>query len=57
MQQLKIGDVILDNRIIVGPMAGISNNSFRTVIREFGGALIYSEMISDKAICFKNKRP
>lgn len=56
MQQLKIGNVILDNRIIVGPMAGISNNSFRTVIKEFGGALIYSEMISDKAICFKNKK-
>ncbi|MGI6607586.1 MAG: tRNA dihydrouridine synthase DusB [Erysipelotrichaceae bacterium] len=56
MKQLKIGNVILDNRIIVGPMAGISNNSFRTVIKEFGGALIYSEMISDKAICFKNKK-
>ena len=56
MQQLKIGNVILDNRIIVGPMAGISNNSFRTVIKEFGASLIYSEMISDKAICFKNKK-
>ena len=56
MQQLKIGNVILDNRVIVGPMAGISNNSFRTVIKKFGASLIYSEMISDKAICFKNKK-
>ncbi len=56
MNQLKIGNVVLDNRIIVGPMAGISNNSFRNIIKEFGAALIYSEMISDKAICFKNKK-
>jgi nifR3 family TIM-barrel protein len=56
MQQLKIGNVVLDNRVIVGPMAGISNNSFRTVIKKFGASLIYSEMISDKAICYKNKK-
>lgn len=56
MEELKIGNVVLANRIIVGPMAGISNSSFRTVIKEFGASLIYSEMVSDKAICFKNKK-
>ena len=53
---LKIGSLTLDNRIIVGPMAGISNYSFRSILKQFGPALIYSEMISDKAICFNNKK-
>ena len=53
---LKIKDLNLDNRIIVGPMAGISNYSFRSILKQFGPALIYSEMISDKAICFNNKK-
>lgn len=56
MEELKIGNVLLDNRIIVGPMAGISNESFRAIAKRFGAALIYSEMISDKAIVFKNKK-
>ena len=53
---IKIGDVVLDNHIIVGPMAGISNYSFRSIIKQFNPALIYSEMISDKAICYETKK-
>ncbi|MBR0137689.1 MAG: tRNA dihydrouridine synthase DusB [Erysipelotrichaceae bacterium] len=56
MSSLHIGNVTLDNRIIVGPMAGISNPSFRAIAVRFGAALIYSEMISDKAIVFKNRK-
>ncbi len=52
----RIRDVILDNRIIVGPMAGVSNQGFREMIREFNPGLIYSEMVSDKAITFKNRK-
>ena len=37
-------------------MAGISNPSFRAIAVRFGAALIYSEMISDKAIVFKNRK-
>lgn len=55
-KDIKIGNVNLDNRIIVGPMAGISNYSFRSILKQFNPALIYSEMISDKAICFNNKK-
>ncbi len=56
MGNLSIGNVKLDNRIIVGPMAGISNPSFRAIAKRFGAALIYSEMTSDKAIVFKNRK-
>ena len=53
---LKIGNLELKNRVLIGPMAGVSNPGFRAVIKEFDPALIYSEMISDKAIHFKNKK-
>ncbi len=54
--KLRIGDKELANRIIVGPMAGISNQSFRCIMKRFGAGLSVSEMISDKAIYYKNKK-
>jgi len=52
----KIGDVVIENRIIMAPMAGITNKAFRSIVKEFGAGLVYSEMVSDKAICFKNEK-
>ena len=52
----KIGDVTIENRIIMAPMAGITNKAFRSIVKEFGAGLVYSEMVSDKAICFKNEK-
>ena len=52
----KIGDVEIANRVVVGPLAGISNSAFREIAHEFGAGLIYSEMISDKAICYNNQK-
>jgi nifR3 family TIM-barrel protein len=37
-------------------MAGISNTSYRKIIKEMGAGLIYAEMVSDKAICFSNEK-
>lgn len=51
-----IGDVIIDNPIVVGPMAGISNLAFREIAHHFNASLIYSEMISDKAIYYQNRK-
>lgn len=52
----KIRDVTIDNPIVIAPMAGISNAAFRTIAYQFGAGLIYTEMISDKAICYSNKK-
>ncbi len=52
----KIGSVELENRIIAAPLAGISNPVYRTVCRKAGAALAVSEMISDKALHYKNER-
>lgn len=52
----KIRDIEIANRIIVAPMAGVSNPAFRTICKQFRPGLIYTEMISDKALYYKNKK-
>ena len=52
----KIGNITIKNRIVLAPMAGISNTSYRKIIKEMGAGLIYAEMVSDKAICFSNEK-
>ncbi|CAM4045719.1 tRNA dihydrouridine synthase DusB [Catellicoccus marimammalium] len=52
----KIGDVEIPNRVVVAPMAGISNAAFRVTVKEAGAGLIVCEMISDKGIHFRNQK-
>lgn len=52
----KIGNVEIKNRIVLAPMAGISNTSYRKIIKEMGAGLIYAEMVSDKAISYGNEK-
>lgn len=51
-----IGDVKIDNRVVVAPMAGISNAAFRVTVKEAGAGLVVCEMISDKGIHYRNKK-
>ena len=53
---LKIGPLELKNRYIAAPLAGISNPVYRMMCIEHGAALTVSEMISDKALHYKNAR-
>ena len=55
MDKLRIGNVTLDNRVILAPMAGVSDLPFRLLCREQGAGLVCSEMVSAKAIYYKNK--
>ena len=52
----KIGNVEIDNQVVLAPMAGISNSAYRRICKEMGCGLIYAEMVSDKAISFGNKK-
>ncbi|WP_086351043.1 tRNA dihydrouridine synthase DusB [Candidatus Enterococcus clewellii] len=52
----KIGNVEIPNRVVVAPMAGITNAAFRVTVKEFGAGLVVCEMISDKGIHFRNKK-
>ncbi|MGB4984479.1 MAG: tRNA dihydrouridine synthase DusB [Erysipelotrichaceae bacterium] len=51
-----IGDIEIKNQVVVGPLAGISNSAFRELSNMFGAGLIYTEMVSDKAICYSSKK-
>lgn len=53
--QWKIGDVQIDNPFVLAPMAGVTDLPFRTLCKEQGAGLICMEMISAKAISFRNK--
>ena len=55
MKKLQIGNVTLDNPIILAPMAGVSDLPFRLLCREMGAALVCMEMVSAKAIYYNNK--
>jgi nifR3 family TIM-barrel protein len=53
---LKIGDIIMKNPVVLAPMAGVCNPAFRLIAKEFGAGLVCAEMVSDKAILYKNEK-
>lgn len=53
--QLKIGNVTLENNVILAPMAGVTELPFRLLCREQGAGLLCMEMVSAKAIHYNNK--
>lgn len=55
MNKLKIGNVTLDNNIILAPMAGVTDLPFRLLCRELGAGMVCMEMVSAKAIYYGNK--
>ena len=55
MKELKIGNVTLENPLILAPMAGVTDLPFRLLCKEQGVGLIGMEMVSAKAIYYKNK--
>lgn len=55
MRQLKIGNVVLENSYVLGPMAGVTDLPFRLLCKEQGAGLICMEMVSAKGILYNNK--
>ena len=51
----RIGDVVLPNPYILAPMAGVTDLPFRVLCAEMGAGMVCTEMISAKALSFKNK--
>ena len=51
----KIGTVEIPNRFVLAPMAGVTDLAFRRLCKEQGAGLLCMEMISAKAISYKNK--
>lgn len=55
MNQLTIGNVALENNVVLAPMAGVTDLPFRLLCKEQGAGLICMEMVSAKAIMYHNK--
>lgn len=55
MKGFKIGDVAINGRLALGPMAGVTDMPFRLLCKEQGVALTYTEMVSAKGMLHNNK--
>ncbi|MDI6637987.1 MAG: tRNA dihydrouridine synthase DusB [Bacillota bacterium] len=53
---MSIGNVELSVPVVLAPMAGVTDLAYRLLAKEMGCALVYTEMISDKALVFRNER-
>ncbi|HEY8343537.1 MAG TPA: tRNA dihydrouridine synthase DusB [Calditerricola sp.] len=53
---LRIGNVELENNVVLAPMAGVCNPAFRLIAKEFGCGLVCAEMVSDKGIVYGNRK-
>ncbi len=53
---LDICGVSIPNRVFLAPMAGICNEAYRMIVKKMGVGLVYAEMVSDKALNYKNNK-
>jgi tRNA-dihydrouridine synthase B len=55
VKELSIGNVKIDNPFLLAPLAGVTDASFRRICKEMGASLVYTEMVSGKALYYKDK--
>ncbi|KLU62024.1 tRNA-dihydrouridine synthase C [Peptococcaceae bacterium CEB3] len=53
---MKLGSFVMDRPVFLAPMAGVTDKAFRETVRSLGGEYVWTEMISDKALSFRNPR-
>lgn len=53
---MKIGNVTIENKLFLAPLAGVTDAAFRSVCAEYGYGMAYTEMISAKALLYKDKK-
>lgn len=53
---MKIGTVEVPSRLVLAPMAGVTDLAFRLICRELGAGLTVTEMVSAKALCYQDKK-
>ncbi len=56
LKKLKIGEVKLENNILLAPMAGITNLPFRLICEKYNPGLVYTEMVSSKGLFYKDEK-
>ena len=53
---MKIGNIEVNNPLVLGPMAGVTDLAFRTVCAELGANITVTEMVSSRALVYKDKK-
>ena len=53
---MKLGNITLENNIFAAPMAGVSDLAYRTILKEMGAGLVFTEMVSAKALWYGDKK-
>jgi tRNA-dihydrouridine synthase B len=53
---IRVGDITLDNPVILAPMSGVSDLPFRRLVKRAGAGLVVSEMIASQAMVVQNRR-
>lgn len=56
LHELRIGDVVLENNIILAPMAGVTDRAFRLICKDYGAGAVCMEMVSSKAIMYEDEK-
>ena len=56
LKKLKIGNVELENNILLAPMAGITDKAFRIICKQYNPGLVCTEMVSSKALFYGDKK-
>ena len=53
---MRIGTVNIDSKLALAPMAGVTDPAFRQICSELGAGYTVTELISSKALCYKDKK-
>ena len=53
---MKIGNVTIDSRLALAPMAGVTDLAFRTICAQQGAGMTTTEMVSSKALCYQDRK-
>ena len=56
LKKIKIGNVELENNILLAPMAGVTDKPFRMLCKEYGTSLVCTEMISSKGLYYNDEK-
>ena len=56
LKKLKIGNLELENNLILAPMAGVTDLPFRIIVEKFLPGLVCTEMVSSKALFFGDEK-
>ena len=53
---MNIGRIHVDSRLVLAPMAGVTDLAFRQICRELGADMSCTELVSAKALCYQDKK-